>query len=381
MDHGDVVIAGGGAVGSAVAYFLAHDPDFQDTVTVVEPDPAYRFAASTRSASSIRRQFSTPLNIALSAYGWEFLRALPEAGLTEGSYLNLALPAGLDALRRGVAVQQASGVTAHLYAPAELAVRYPWLNVADLGGGATTDHGEGWFDGYGLLMALRAANERAGVRYLRDTVEAPLMRGNAVTGVRLASGAELSCRWFVVAAGTRSPGLAVQAGIDLPVVARKRCVFVFTTPAVIPRAPLLVDTSGVWCRPERDQFICGPVPDPDPDVDPDDFEVEHALFESLVWPALAHRVPAFEALRVTGSWAGHYDYNTFDQNAFLGPSDAVPNLLLACGFSGHGLQHAPGVGRALAEHIVGGAYRSIDVAPFSHRRYTRGEPLAEFHVI
>jgi glycosyltransferase involved in cell wall biosynthesis len=100
--------------------------------------------------------------------------------------------------------------------------------------------------------------------------------------------------------------------------------------------------------PERDRFICGVVPSNDRNVALDDFDVDHQLFEDVAWPALAHRVPAFEAIRMASAWAGHYDYNVFDQNAFLGACETVPNLILASGFSGHGLQHAPAIGRALA---------------------------------
>jgi glycine/D-amino acid oxidase-like deaminating enzyme len=185
----------------------------------------------------------------------------------------------------------------------------------------------------------------------------------------------------VNAAGTRSRSLAAHAGIDLPVYPRKRTVFVFRSPAAISNCPLVVDTTGLWFRPDGDQFICGPSPSTDPNVEPDDFEVDHQLFEDIAWPALAHRVPAFEAARVSSAWVGHYDYNVFDQNAFVGPCEAVPNFILACGFSGHGLQHAPGIGRALAELITFGEYRSIDIAAFSYARYSRAQPLRELNVI
>jgi glycine/D-amino acid oxidase-like deaminating enzyme len=381
-DPVDVVIAGGGAVGSAVAWFLSQEPTFQGRIVVVEPDPSYRFAASARSASSIRRQFSTPLNIALSAFGWQFLRALPEVGLTESTYLYLASAAGLAALSAGVAIQQQCGVPAQLHSPAALAQRYPWLNTDDLAGGADTAAGEGWFDGYALVRALRAANEQRGVRYLRQHVAA-LEGGDdgSVRAVRLADGARLALRWLVLAAGTRSRALAAGAGIDLPVYARKRSVFVFESPAPLGRCPLVVDTTGLWFRPEGRGYIGGTVPPRDVDVAPDDFEVDHEQFEALVWPALSHRVPGFEAVRCTGSWAGHYDYNVFDQNAFLGPCETVPNLLLACGFSGHGLQQAPAVGRALAEYIAFGHYRTLDVTPLSYARFLQGRPLREHHII
>jgi FAD-dependent oxidoreductase domain-containing protein 1 len=378
----DVVIAGGGAIGSAIAYFLARDAAFGRSVAVIEPDPSYEFAASARSASSIRRQFSTPLNIALSDFGWQFLHAIPEVGLVESSYLLLASAAGLAGLRQNIDLQHRCGVPTQLHGPQELARRYPWLHVADLAAGADTTSGEGWFDGYGLLRSLRTANEHRGVRYVRDHVTEIDMRATgAISGVRLAGGATLSCRTLVLAAGTGSRALAAQAGIDLPVFARKRNVFVFECATRISHCPLVVDTSGLWFRPEGERFICGPAVEADRDVAPDDFDVDHGQFDALAWPALAHRVAAFEAVRVTGSWAGHYDYNVFDQNAFVGPCEAVPNLLLASGFSGHGLQQAPGIGRALAEYITYGEYRTIDVTPFSYARYARGEPLREHNVI
>src|SRR5271167_565214 len=390
MQTVDVVIAGGGAIGSAIAYSLSHQAAFSGSLVVVEPDPTYAFAASARSASSIRQQFSTPLNIALSAFGMEFLRAqgiagnqdLGDVGLHESTYLLLSSAAGVGALTRNIEVQRSCGVTAHIYDSTALAARYPWINAADIAAAADTGHGEGWFDGYALLRALRLASERRGVRYLRDRVASLIMRGaDIVDGVRLGSGEALRCRWLVNAAGTRARTLAADAGIDLPVYPRKRTVFVFRSPTVIENCPLVVDTTGLWFRPDGARFLCGPSPRVDPDVGPDDFEVDHRLFEDIAWPALAHRVPAFEAARVTSAWVGHYDYNTFDQNAFVGPCEAVPNLILACGFSGHGLQHAPGIGRALAEFITFGEYRSIDVAAFSYARFTRAQPLRELNVI
>jgi len=390
MQRIDVVIAGGGAVGSAIAYFLSIQPEFAGTLAVVEPDPTYEFAASARSASSIRQQFSTPLNIALSAFGLEFLRMggaggggeQADLGLVDSTYLYLASAAGLSALTSNVALQRSCGVTIQLYDARVLAARYPWINAADLAAAADTAGGEGWFDGYTLLRALRRANERRGVRYVRARVESLVMKGTEVIdAARLSNGDILRCHWLVNAAGTHSRCLAAHAGIELPVYARKRTVFVFSSAKAIGNCPLVVDPSGLWFRPEGDKFICGPMPRVDPNVALDDFEVDHRLFEDIAWPALAHRVPAFEALRVTSAWAGHYDYNIFDQNAFLGPCEAVPNLLLACGFSGHGLQQAPGVGRALAEFITFGEYRTIDITPLSYSRYTRGQPLREHNVI
>lgn len=387
MPQADVIIAGGGAVGSAIAYFLTQLPGLAGTVLVLEPDPTYEFAASTRSAASIRQQFSTPLNIAMSAFGLQFLRASRELGtgevsLRESSYLTLSGPAAAGVLRRNFDLQRRCGASVRLLDIPALAARYPWLNTADLELGVDTESGEGWFDGYGLLRGLRGAAIAGGARYLRErAVDLVLDGPGHVAAVITGAGEKIPCRWLVNATGTRSRELAARAGIDLPVHPRKRNVFVFSCEHPPPDCPLIVDTSGAWCRPEGDRFIAGTVPDPDGNVTPEDFTVDHDEFEQRLWPALAHRASCFEAIRPMGSWAGHYDFNTFDQNAFLGPVGPESNLILASGFSGHGLQHAPAMGRGIAEFIRFGAYRSIDLTPLSYARFLRNEPLVELDVI
>jgi glycine/D-amino acid oxidase-like deaminating enzyme len=387
----DVLIAGGAAVGSSCAYHLKCALNFSGSVLVVEPDPSYRHAASTRSASSIRLQFSTPINIALSAYGYEFLRETPvrlhrsdapNLGLVPSTYLYLATPRGRTALEERAAIQRAHSVPVTLHDGAGLAQRYPWLNTSDLAGGCDTAAGEGWFDGSAFLASLRAAAEEAGAVYVRDRVTGfERSADGCIAAVHLEERGTVGCGYAVNASGTRSAALAALAGIDLPVRPRKRTVFVFTCETPLPRCPLVVDPSGLWFRGERDRFLCGPPADPDPDVAPDDFEVDYTLFERSAWPALAHRVPAFEAVRMTSAWAGHYDFNTFDQNAFVGPVPGIRNLLLASGFSGHGLQQAAGVGRGLAESVCFGAYRTIDLTPLGLARYLANEPLRELNVI
>jgi FAD-dependent oxidoreductase domain-containing protein 1 len=378
--HVNVLIAGGGAVGSACAYFLRREAPHL-TVVVAEPDPSYRTAASTLSASSIRQQFSTPLNIAMSAFGLEFLRT---AGIrmVESTYLYLVTAAGAESLRGHAQVQRDCGVSVQWHEPAALSARYPWLQTDDLAGGTDTLRGEGWFDGHSLLQHLRSDNEAHGIRYVPARVEG-LERGadGRITAAMLAGGEHVACDHFINATGTHSRRIAALAGIDLPVQPRKRCVFVFTSPIRLRPDALLIDPTGLWFRPEGERFITGCTPPHDPNVAVDDFDVDHALFEEFLWPILAQRVPAFEAARVTGAWAGHYDYNLFDQNAFIGPAPGAENFLLASGFSGHGLQHSPAVGRALAEWIAHGRYRALDLSPLGFDRMLQREPVRETNII
>jgi len=269
----DVVIAGGGVIGSSCAYHLKYTLDFPGSVLVVEPDPTYSAAASTRSASSIRLQFSTPINIALSEYGLEFLRDAParlqgagavDLGLVASTYLYLATPGGRPSLEERAAIQRAHSVPVTLHDPAGLAKRYPWLNTADLAAGCDTTAGEGWFDGYALLASLRAAAQAAGAVYIRDrAVGFEKSRDGRIAAVRLEQRGSVSCGFAVNASGTRSADLAAAAGVDLPVRPRKRNVFVFTCETPLPAVPWWW-TLGAVVSVGADRFLCGPPSEPDP---------------------------------------------------------------------------------------------------------------------
>jgi glycine/D-amino acid oxidase-like deaminating enzyme len=390
----DVVIAGGAVIGSAAAYFLASHPAFDGRVLVLEPDPSYRNCATTRSLASIRHQFSTPENIRLSMAGTDFIRRAgellavdgeaPALSFTEAGYLFLASSAGWPALQQQQQLQTALGAQVALLSPAALAERFGWLYSADLAGGSLGLAGEGWLDAHALLQGFRRKAQALGVVYRQARVAAFERSGARVTGVRLADGTRVGCGWAINAAGTGAAALAASVGIELPVRARKRCVFHFHSPARLPGCGLVIDPGGVYFRPEGSGFLSGVAPPEahDPDIhDPADFDVDHALFDEVVWPALARRVPAFEALRLHSSWAGHYDVNLFDANVIVGPHPALEGLLFANGFSGHGLQQAPGIGRALAEWICDGGWRSIDLRALGWSRVLEGRPLREAAVV
>ena len=384
----DVVIIGGAAVGSSVAYFLTHAQGFTGTVAVVERDPTYARAATTLSAASIRQQFSTPENIRMSRFGIAFFRSLkdrfgPDAdiALRERGYLLLASEAGRTRLAANHAIQQAEGADIALMDQAALADNFRWLKTSDLTLGAFGRSGEGWFDAHSLFALLRKAAQAKGVEYIHGAVAGIERADGRATGVTLADGTRIGCGVLVNAAGPQAGDVAAFAGLALPVEPRKRCVFVVACRAKLTNMPLVVDATGVWVRPEGSVYLCGVSPPDEVDARANDFEVDYALFEEVVWPMLAHRIPAMEELKLQRAWAGHYDYNTLDQNAVIGAHPEVTNFLFANGFSGHGLQQSPAAGRAVAELIVHGRFVSLDLSLFGYERVAGKRPVKELNVI
>jgi FAD-dependent oxidoreductase domain-containing protein 1 len=383
-----VIVIGGGVMGSALAYWLTRlDPG--TAVIVIERDPSYEFASSALSAASIRQQFSTPANIRISQASIAFLRRAseelaignetPAITLREQGYLYLAEAAAAAALRRSHLLQRQCGADVELMDPAALEEKFAWLNTADVSLGSLGRSGEGWFDGYALLTAFARKARHQGARYVNQEVNGFAMDGARITHVLTAGGAPMACSRVVNAAGPWARRIAAMAGIDLPVFARRRTVYVISCPTAITELPLLIDTTGFWIRPEGAKFIAGLSPADDADDQP--LQPDYEAFESRLWPALAHRIPAFEAARLERAWAGYFEMNTFDHNAILGPHPSVENLLFMNGFSGHGMQQAPIVGRAVAELLLQGRFQTLDLSDLLYQRITDNRPLLEANVI
>ena len=391
MKKVDVIIMGGAVVGSSAAYFLASQADFKGSVLVVEKDFTYEKCATTLSAASIRHQFSTPDNIQLSQFGTQFIKHIgdylsvageaPEVGFHEGGYLFLATDAGRAVLESNHRVQRSLNVDVALLSPAQLQERFPWMNTQDLSAGSLGLSGEGWLDAYSLMQGFRRKAISLGVQYKEAQVVSVNRQGHHIQSVSLSDGSMVHCSVVINAAGTGARLLAQSAGIALPVESRKRCVFHFTSPAQINRCPLVIDPSGAYFRPEGNGFICGISPPEEQDPECFDFDVQHALFDAVLWPTLAARVPGFEAARVQNAWAGHYDLNTVDHNVILGAHPDVDNLLFANGFSGHGMQQSPAVGRALSELVTYGEYRTLNLSALGWQRILENRPLLEINVV
>lgn len=379
-----IVISGGGGMGCATAWFLSQEAKPGREIVVIERDPTYRMASSALSASSIRQQFSTPLCIELSRFGYDFMRTIERdkskygAGvdLVDCGYLFVGTSEQEPALRRRTALARSLGVDIAEWSILDLQARYPWLNVADISYAAEGLAGEGWFDGYSLMQWFRNRAREAGVRFVTGESSSYKTSANRIAEVVLADGTTIAGDLFVNACGAWAPALAQTIGLDLPIRPRRRCAFVVSCPTPVDNLPILIDTSGIYLRREQNHFLCIVSPSPENDLDDLPLDVNFAEFDDIIWPTLAERIPAFEALRVEHAWAGYYEYNVLDHNGIVGQC-GPENSFVAAGFSGHGMMHSPGVGRAMAELLSHGEYRTIDLSPLSVDRIESGRLVVE----
>ncbi len=389
----DVVIVGGSMIGSSIAWWLTNNPDFDGNVLVVERDPGYEFTSTARTGSCIRHQFSNELNVKISLFGTEFIKTfkdwvgaddpdVPEIFLHEFGYLFLATEAGVDVMRKNHAVQTACGAATQLLEPDAAAEKWPYIKLDDI---VLTSHnpvGEGRFDGDAMFRSWRRAARGAGVEYITNEVVDMERNGDRIANVTLQSGETVGCDVVVNASGPRAVRTAAMAGLDIPVQPMKLTTFVFSAENPPKQTvPLIIDPAGFYVCNDGPNFRTAAVAAEGGAVDYDDLDPDYDAFESVVWPRLAERIPAFEAIRVVNAWGGHYAFNTLDHNAVIGPHPEVQNFIFANGFSGHGLQQSPAVGRGVSELITHGAFRSLDLSPLGYERITEGKPFLEKNII
>ena len=392
----DVVIIGGAIMGASTAWFLTENPDFNGSVLVIERDPTYENCSTAHTNSCMRQQFSTELNVRISQFAADFVKnfsehmggdsRVPSLSIRSFGYMYLAdTPAFAEVLRANQKVQLAAGAATQLMTPDEIASAYPFYQLDDIVLGSINLIDEGYWDGAAVFDWQRRLSAERGVEYCANEVVAieKNKAGDKVVSVRLASGETIQCGQLVNATGPRAARTAAMAGIDIPVEPRKRYSWVFKAENPLDRdLPLTIDPSGVHVRENGGgTYQCGGHAEIDPAVKPDDFVMDHSFFEHHVWPILASRIPQFEAIKVTSAWAGHYATNRLDHNAILGPHDEVDNFFFINGFSGHGLQQSPAMGRGLAEMLATGAYQTLDLSPFHFERIRTNTPLIETAVI
>lgn len=384
----DVVIVGGGIMGCCTAYYLMN-ADNNLKVAVVEMDPGYVHASTTLSMANIRIQFSLKENIQISQYAFECLDRFEEEMAVDGdkpsiSYrregnLFLVDEDGRQTAEEGLVLQKALGCQIEWYSPEQIRKHYP---LYDPGGyvGGTFGPQDGYLDAYSVLMGYRAKARSLGAEFTKDEVIEIVTEGGRVSGVRLASGGRLAGEFVVNCAGAWAAKVARTAGAVLPIEPTMRQIFALDT-KVKPEGPLplTVLPSGLYFRTETgDLILLGKSMGDDPVGF--DFTWDRKRFEDILWPELAQFIPAFDTLKVVRGWAGLYAVNTMDENAILGEWPELKGLFLANGFSGHGLQQGPAVGRYLSELILG-RKPSLDLSIFRPERILENKPLSEGGIV
>ncbi|XP_068096423.1 FAD-dependent oxidoreductase domain-containing protein 1 isoform X2 [Hyperolius riggenbachi] len=305
------------------------------------------------------------------------------------------------------------GAKVVLLSPEQLKKKFPWINTEGVALASYGLENEGWFDPWMLLNALRRKALSMGVMFCHgevtdfettaqeihsaqgDLLHIKTIKQVIVTMPNSMENHPVDCSAVVNAAGAWSSKLAELAGvgigdpdsidgIKLPVEPRKRYVYVFNSPEGPGMdCPLLIDSSGAYFRREGfgGNYIGGLSPPEDEEPDTSNLDVDHDYFQQKVWPLLAHRVPVFESLKVKSAWAGFYDYNTYDQNGVIGTHPLVQNMYFACGFSGHGLQQSPAVGRAVAELLYESGFQTLNLQSFGFERFIVDKPVLERNIV
>ena len=395
-DSYDIIIIGGAMMGASTAWFLSDDPDFNGKILVVDRDLSFENTSTMHTNSCMRQQFSGELNVRISQFAADFVKNLPrymgnddrvpELSIRSFGYMYLADNDGFaDVLRESQKVQLAAGAGTQLMTRDEIKTAYPFYNVDDIVLGSINLVDEGFWDATAVFDWWRRSARERGVEYIENEVVAinKNAAGTRVESVTLKSGDVIACGQALNASGPRAARTAQMAGIDIPVEPRKRYSWIFSAAEPLDRdLPLTIDPSGVHVRENGGgTYQCGGHSDIDPAVEPDDFSMDHAIWENHIWPILATRIPQFEAIKVQSEWTGHYAYNTFDHNAIMGPHMEVENFFFLNGFSGHGLQQSPAMGRGTAEIMTHGAYKTLDMRQFHFDRIPAGRKIIEKAII
>jgi glycine/D-amino acid oxidase-like deaminating enzyme len=381
----DVVIVGGSAVGSSVAWNLRED-GYSGRIVVIERDPTYARASAFLAMGGIRQQFCTPVTVQMVQHSVALWKQFddrfatsgdqPRAWFRQRGYLFLADQAAAPALMDRYDAERRAGARVQLLSPHDIGALVPDLVLDDIVFGLL-----GPEDGYAapraVLRGFRLAAEARNVEYIRDEVVGILTNGDAVTGVKLASGEAIDSATIVNATGAWSGHVAKLAGVAVPVEPMRQMLFRATLPYPWPyRFPMVIDPGGVHWRHD----------DPTPDSAADriivaltkwdepigeNFAAAMTRWDAEFLPALVRRAPAFAELRDVEGWAGLYEM-TPDHNPVLGEHPARKGLIFASGFSGHGLMMSPATGKIVSEIIRTGRSRTFDIAIFAPDRFERG---------
>ena len=391
----DVIIVGGAMFGSSIAWFLSNNIDFDGKILVIEKDPSYEFSSTARTNSCIRQQFSQKINIQISQFGAHYIKnfqsfmndlpEVPNLKIQNFGYMYLADNRGFaNILKNHQKIQSSANANTKHMTSSEINYAYPFYNLEDIIAGNHNLTDEGYFDGNTIFNWWKKSAKSNSVQYIQNEVVSMNLNAarNSVESVFLKSGERIFCDKIINASGPYASKVSLMAGIVIPVEPRKRYSFIFKAEKPLKQdLPLTIDPSGVTVRSDGEYYLAGCPPNYDPPVGYQDFVIDHSIWENKVWPQVAHRIPQFDKVRLINSWVGHYAYNVLDQNAIIGYHTDIKNFIFANGFSGHGFQQSPAIGRGISELITYNEFRSLDLSPFNFSRIENNKPFLETAII
>lgn len=366
----DVLIVGGGVIGSSIAYHLLND-GLDGTVAVLEKDPSYEFASTPRSMGGIRQQFSTEINIQISLFGIQAIERFDDEMAVDGEsahaqyqprgYLFLADESNWETLQQQYRLQRSLGVDVTLLTPEEVKDMLPHINIEGLLG-ASFGRRAGYLDAYSLLRGYQRKAKSLGANYIHAEVVEVLRQKDRVLGVRTSKEEVLEGASVVIAAGAWAAEVGAMAGVELPVEPTPQMVFCFDPAEKFEYdLPFVFHPHGQWFRHETGkQVLTGKDRGENPGFR---FDWDPQYFHEELWPRLANLVPSFEHLKLIRGWGGLYAVNKLDHNALLGAYPGLNGLYVAGGFSGHGLMQSPAAGKGMSELIRTGRFETIDLSP------------------
>ncbi|MBX9974734.1 FAD-binding oxidoreductase [Cytobacillus firmus] len=381
--HADIIIIGGGVIGSSIAYNLLND-GFTGKIVVFEKDGLYEFASTPRSAGGFRQLYTTVINMQLSKYSLQIYKDFSkdmsidgeeaEIDFKQRGYLFLAAEQMMPRFEKHLNLQNENGIRSQLLEGEKLLNIIPELNINDIAGGLYCSE-SGYLDPYSVMLGYVKYAKKLGAEYIYDEVDSLITETGQVKGIKLADGREFHAPVVVNCAGAWASILGDKAGLPLPVVPLPRQIFQFDIKEPLKNyLPLTMDPTGVYFRHEGEKFITGYAEEIEPGIN---FKWRRSAFEEHIWPVLANRIKNFEHAKIERGWSGLYDFNTEDHNAILGEYPTMKGYYVAFGFSGHGMQQAPAVGKCLSELIRTGNYQTMDLSPLRVERFAEKDLIIE----
>ena len=385
----DVLIVGGGVMGASTAYHLTKaQPGIK--VAVLEKDPAYQFSSSTLSMANVRIQFSLKENIEISLHALEVFESFGPLMAVEGEEPDIAFhqegnlflydQAGADKAAQAYDLQKSLGCAIEQWPLEKISQVYNLYRPGPDIVSAYFGPKDGHLDAYAVVMGFRAKARSQGAKFLKAEATRIISDAGRVRGVETAGGTSYLAETVINCAGAWCSPLAETAGVKLPVEPVKRQIYALDV-AEKPDVPLplTILPSGMYFRTELGELILLGKSLEDDEVGYS-FSYDRERFINRMWAELAGFVPAWERLKIVRGWGGLYAENRLDGNAILGEWPELKGFYLANGFSGHGLQQGPAVGRYLTELILGLA-PSLDLSIFTPERILENRPIPEMGLV